>query len=163
VRRCSDPNHPDYEHYGRRGISVFEPWLTDPIAFFQYVESAGKVPGGYSLDRIDNNGNYEPGNLRLVDAATQNANRRDWADPDNFQPCCWCIDCNHDEVTCPVEALFPPQNPEFDRRKARRDYDRTRVPRVIDLPKPRPEPRSWVDDLLDRLELEDAFREILSV
>jgi hypothetical protein len=58
VRRCHDPKSPKYADYGGRGIAVCERWRADFCAFLQDV---GVCPGeGMSLDRIDNNGNYEP-------------------------------------------------------------------------------------------------------
>ncbi len=169
VARCTDPNHPDYSDYGGRGIKVHWPWIDDPIAFFDYLESCGPIPPGYSMDRKNNDGNYEPGNLRLVDKKTQNENRRGWADIEAFAPCCWCVDCDHDELTCPVEAFdwtaarraFGTEHaPPFNWRKARKDYDRTKLGSVIDLPGPEPITRNWIDDMLDRYELEQSVREI---
>lgn len=174
VARCTDPDHPDYDDYGGRGIKVHEPWIDDPIAFFDYVESRGPIPKGYSLDRIDNKGDYVPGNLRFVDKKAQNENRRGWADLDAFAPCCWCVDCNHDAVTCPVEAfdwtavrrvVGTECGPAFNWRKARKDYDRTRLGPVIDLPAPPvPEPptRSWVDEIDARYEMERFVRDLFA-
>jgi hypothetical protein len=79
-RRCSDPNTFGYAHYGGRGISVYEPWQNDFLAFEKYmIENLGEKPlpyEDYSIDRIDVNGNYEPGNLRWVDRITQANNKR---------------------------------------------------------------------------------------
>lgn len=61
VKRCSDPLHDRYERYGGRGIEVCRAW--EDFDFF--VTDMGPRPGpGYSLGRIDNDGNYEPGNCR---------------------------------------------------------------------------------------------------
>ncbi|MFT4265569.1 MAG: hypothetical protein QM572_19480 [Nocardioides sp.] len=168
VARCTDPNHPDYENYGGRGIKVHEPWIYDPIAFFHYLESRGPIPKGYSLDRKDNDGDYEPGNLRFVDKKTQNQNRRSWADLDSFAPCCWCIDCNHDAVTCPIEALDwrtsrlvlgTEHGMPFDWFKARKDYGRTRLGPVIDLPGPEIETRNRFDEIAGQYELDRWLRD----
>jgi hypothetical protein len=71
--RCSNPKDPRFRDYGGRGIVVCERW-NDFTAFAQDV---GSPPGqGYTLDRIDNDGNYEPGNVRWADQQTQVRNQR---------------------------------------------------------------------------------------
>jgi hypothetical protein len=73
-RRCRNPQSPDYFRYGARGISVCAEWVDDFRPFFEHI---GPRPGGeYSLDRINNNGNYEPGNVRWATIQQQNYNRR---------------------------------------------------------------------------------------
>lgn len=75
-RRCHDPGADNYDRYGGRGIEVYEPWFTDPGAFIDYVEAElGPRPEGTTLDRIDNDGDYRPGNLRWATPAQQIANR----------------------------------------------------------------------------------------
>jgi hypothetical protein len=74
--RCYSLKHPRYGRYGGRGITVYEPWRTDCMAFATWAyENLGPKPEGMSLDRIDNDGNYEPGNLRWADHSTQMKNR----------------------------------------------------------------------------------------
>lgn len=76
LARCYRPGAKDYKHYGGRGIEVDPAWH-DVAAFVAYVEAElGPKPPGHTLDRIDNEGNYEPGNVRWADARTQLANRR---------------------------------------------------------------------------------------
>lgn len=72
--RCYQPSHPAYRLYGARGIRMCDAWLNNYEAFLQDV---GRRPGrGYSLDRINVNGDYEPGNCRWVTAREQSNNRR---------------------------------------------------------------------------------------
>lgn len=77
MQRCYDTDSRRYADWGGRGIRVHEGWH-DPAVFIAYLESElGPLPPGHSLDRIDNNGDYEPGNVRWADAITQRRNRRD--------------------------------------------------------------------------------------
>jgi hypothetical protein len=78
-QRCLNPNMPNYKNYGARGISIVEIWRHDFGAFEEYVLTVmGPKPSGdyYSIDRIDNDGNYEPGNLRWADRFVQRNNQR---------------------------------------------------------------------------------------
>ena len=72
--RCYTATTPYYRDYGGRGITVCEAWRNDFRAFLHDVR---RRPGsGYSLDRIDPDGNYEPGNVRWATRQTQNNNQR---------------------------------------------------------------------------------------
>ena len=76
-QRCYNLNNKRYKNYGGRGIRVCEEWKDDFLAFYNYVsqlEHFGEK--GYSLDRINNDGNYEPGNVRWATASEQNRNHR---------------------------------------------------------------------------------------
>lgn len=69
---------PDSYHWLGRGITMYEPWTNSFEAFDDWVtENLGEKPKGHSLDRINNDGNYEPGNLRWATAKEQSNNRRD--------------------------------------------------------------------------------------
>lgn len=73
-RRCYDNKFDSYPYYGGRGITVYEPWHNDYEAFLAHV---GKRPSsGHSLDRIDNDKGYEPGNVRWATSLEQKNNRR---------------------------------------------------------------------------------------
>jgi hypothetical protein len=76
-RRCGSPRDKGWHLYGGRGITVYVEWRDDPTAFIAWIEATlGPKPIGGSLDRIEGDGNYEPGNLRWATSAEQIANRR---------------------------------------------------------------------------------------
>ena len=70
--RCFNPRYRDYSCYGGRGITICERWLI----FENFYADMGNPPDGLSIDRIDPDGNYQPGNCRWATAAEQIANRR---------------------------------------------------------------------------------------
>jgi hypothetical protein len=70
--RCSNPNHPKYPNYGGRGISVYPEWQDFPT----FLKDVGQRPSSrHSIDRIDNDGDYRPGNVRWATAAKQRQNQ----------------------------------------------------------------------------------------
>jgi len=75
IRRCENLNHEAYKYYGGRGISVYPEWRKDFKIFMDWAQANG-YKEGLSIDRIDNNGNYGPGNCRFVAAKEQSRNRR---------------------------------------------------------------------------------------
>lgn len=84
--RCYDPNNASYAHYRQRGIEVCEEWNNSFEPFALWAVSNG-WDSKLSLDRIDNNGNYEPTNCRWSDMKAQGRNRSS------------CIYITHDGVT----------------------------------------------------------------
>lgn len=70
--RCGVPTNVDYRHYGARGITVCERWLS----FENFVADMGEAPAGYSIERKDTNGNYEPSNCVWIPATEQPRNTR---------------------------------------------------------------------------------------
>ncbi len=77
--RCTNPRLEQYARYGGRGIKVCERWI-GPDGFKKFISDMGLRPRGKSLDRINPNGNYEPGNVRWATAKVQANNKRShWA------------------------------------------------------------------------------------
>lgn len=70
MRRCNNPKDKDYKRYGGRGISVYPDWHE----YKNFVADMGEPSGSQTLDRIDPNGNYEPGNVRWDSPTVQARN-----------------------------------------------------------------------------------------
>ncbi len=77
-RRCCCPTDKAYKNYGGRGIRIYDSWKDDPEAFIKWVEETlGERPTKkHSLDRIDVNDDYKPGNLRWATSREQARNKR---------------------------------------------------------------------------------------
>jgi hypothetical protein len=77
--RCLNPSALNFKHYGGRGITVCDEWVDDYEAFLAHV---GRRPSSqHSLDRVDNERGYEPGNVRWATKTEQARNRRPRRDP----------------------------------------------------------------------------------
>jgi hypothetical protein len=72
LQRCSNSTRADWPRYGGRGIAVSDRWHR----FENFLADMGECPAGRSLDRVDTNGNYEPGNCRWATLEQQMHNRR---------------------------------------------------------------------------------------
>lgn len=79
-KRCYNPNTKEYKHYGGRGITICPEWRNNFKTFYEWAMSHGyneEAPRGLTtIDRIDNNGNYEPKNCRFITIAEQQRNKR---------------------------------------------------------------------------------------
>lgn len=72
IQRCNNPNHRYWKHYGGRGIQIHPDWLI----FKNFLRDMGELPKGLSLDRVDNNGDYEKENCKWSTPKEQTNNRR---------------------------------------------------------------------------------------
>jgi hypothetical protein len=74
--RVTNPNNAGWEDYGGRGITMCQEWLNDFQAFYDYIGPKPEPKIKYSIDRINNDGNYEPGNVRWATRYEQVTNVR---------------------------------------------------------------------------------------
>lgn len=77
IARCTNPNLREWRWYGGRGITVCARWREpDGRGFANFIADMGERPDDRSIDRVDNDGNYEPDNCRWATRAEQRANQR---------------------------------------------------------------------------------------
>lgn len=118
--RCGNPNHPAYENYGGRGVTMCPAWETDFSAFLR--DMGPKPDAGHTVERLDNSVGYEPGNCVWATRGEQSRNKRnnrwltyqgetlilrDWADRLGITP--GALGCRLDKFGWPVaKALSVP-------------------------------------------------------
>ncbi len=73
IDRCTNRKHKAYKNYGGRGITVCDRWRN---SFENFLADMGMRPEGMTIDRIENDGNYEPGNCRWATLSQQRRNQR---------------------------------------------------------------------------------------
>jgi hypothetical protein len=75
-QRCHNPNNKDYKNYGARGIRECDRWQSFENFLEDILRDIGRCPPGYTIERVDNNRGYEPGNCKWETRANQNKNKR---------------------------------------------------------------------------------------
>ena len=87
IQRCGNPNNQHWGHYGGRGIKVCDEWKD----FRSFYRDMGDRPSPkHSIDRVDNDGNYEPSNCRWATKSEQNRNQRKMPGKSSrFMGVCW--------------------------------------------------------------------------
>lgn len=102
ILRCENPKNIAYKNYGGRGIAVCDRWHI----FENFCADMGDRPLGMTLERDDNDGNYEPGNCRWATRAEQNRNTRQnrWATINGETACLTDFASSHDMTLACLNA-----------------------------------------------------------
>ena len=87
--RCTNPKDKPYPRYGGRGIKVCDRWTDKENGFTNFLADMGKKPSGFSIERIDVNGDYTPENCKWIPFVEQNKNKRNtiFVDINNSRVC----------------------------------------------------------------------------
>ena len=89
--RCYNENCGNFKHYGARGIKVCDEWIHSFETFYEWAMNNG-YDDSLTIDRIDNDGNYEPSNCRYVNKSIQNINKRH-KNTSGYVGICKCNNC----------------------------------------------------------------------
>lgn len=106
-RRCFNSASQNYRNYGGRGITVCERWLD----FRGFYEDMGECPPGFSIERIDVNGNYEPDNCKWIPSHEQHRNKRSSVtvvvdgEQMGLKEACLKLGCNYRTVQSRINLL----------------------------------------------------------
>lgn len=76
IDRCTNPKNKRWKRYGGRGIAVCDRWFSVADFYNDILAEIGPRPDGMSIDRRDNDGHYEPGNVRWATSSQQRVNQR---------------------------------------------------------------------------------------
>lgn len=129
INRCYRDTCEHYKSYGGRGISICDEWRNDFVAFYNWSTNNG-YEKGLTIDRIDNEGNYEPSNCKWSTRKQQQANRRntifieidgaikslsEWSDESGISK--KVIDYRIRKGWIPSEAVFKPINTNYRRKR----------------------------------------------
>ncbi len=102
IDRCHIGRGDDWDRYGGRGIRVYKPWHNLATFIREILALIGPRPLGRTLDRIENDDDYEPGNVKWSTPAEQAANRGSVRD----RPFCLCdFDCSSVPGLCPIQRV----------------------------------------------------------